>query len=81
MAILRGVRTFIDTNLLERLGVGPLVLYLEAYLNRLEREGFLPSSGGEFPERAEYVQGVLFRTWSFLNAGRQGRIYFFESDP
>lgn len=35
---------FIDLNLLQRLRVGPLAPYFDAYLNQIEREGFLPSS-------------------------------------
>ena len=36
--------TFIDPELLDRLRVGPLASYLDAYLKRIEQEGFLPSS-------------------------------------
>lgn len=35
---------FIDPDLLDRLRVGPLASYLDAYLKRIEQEGFLPSS-------------------------------------
>lgn len=38
------MQTFIDPNLLQRLRVGPLAPYLDAYLNRIEQEGFLRSS-------------------------------------
>jgi site-specific recombinase XerD len=38
------MQTFIDPSLLDRLRVGPLALYLDAYLKRIEQEGFLPSS-------------------------------------
>jgi site-specific recombinase XerD len=38
------MRTFIDPSLLQRLRVGPLAPYLEAYLEHIEQEGFLPSS-------------------------------------
>ena len=38
------MKTFIDPNLLQRLRVGPLAPYLDAYLKRIEQEGFLPSS-------------------------------------
>lgn len=38
------MQTFIDPDLLVRLRVGPLASYLDAYLKRIEQEGFLPSS-------------------------------------
>ena len=38
------MKTFIDPNLLQRLRVGPLDPYLDAYLKHIEQEGFLPSS-------------------------------------
>jgi site-specific recombinase XerD len=38
------MQTFIDPNLLDRLRVGPLASYLDAYLKLIEQEGFLPSS-------------------------------------
>ena len=38
------MKTFIDPNLLQRLRVGPLGPYLDAYLKHIEQEGFLPSS-------------------------------------
>src|SRR3954470_24914926 len=38
------MQTFIDPSLLDRLRVGPLASYLDAYLKRIEQEGFLPSS-------------------------------------
>jgi site-specific recombinase XerD len=38
------MRTFIDPDLLDRLRVGPLASHLDAYLKRIEEEGFLPSS-------------------------------------
>jgi site-specific recombinase XerD len=38
------MQTFIDPNLFDRLRVGPLASHLDAYLKRIEREGFLPSS-------------------------------------
>ena len=43
-AILEGMKTIIDSKLLERLHVGPLSPYLDIYLTRVEQEGFLPSS-------------------------------------
>jgi hypothetical protein len=36
--------TFIDTDLLDRLRVGPLASHLDAYVERIKQEGFLPSS-------------------------------------
>lgn len=38
------MNTFIDPNLLQRLRVGPLAPYLDAYLKHIEQERFLPSS-------------------------------------
>jgi hypothetical protein len=38
------MKTFIDPNLLQRLRVGPLAAYLDAYLKHIEQQGFLPSS-------------------------------------
>jgi site-specific recombinase XerD len=38
------MQTFIDPGLLDRLRVGPLASHLDAYLKRIEQEGFLPSS-------------------------------------
>jgi hypothetical protein len=38
------MHTFIDPDLLDRLRVGPVAPYLDAYLKRIEQEGFLPSS-------------------------------------
>src|SRR5947207_1525012 len=38
------MQTFIDPDLLDRLRVGPLASYLDAYVKRIEQEGFLPSS-------------------------------------
>src|ERR1017187_1913864 len=38
------MQTIIDSNLLERLRVGPLSPYLDVYLTRVEQEKFLPSS-------------------------------------
>jgi site-specific recombinase XerD len=38
------MQTFIDSDLLKRLRVGPLASYLDAYLKSIEQEGFLPSS-------------------------------------
>jgi len=43
-AILEGMKIVIDSKLIERLRVGPLSPYLDAYLTRVEQEGFLPSS-------------------------------------
>jgi len=34
------MKTFIDPNLLQRLRVGPLAPYLDAYLKHIEQEGF-----------------------------------------
>ncbi len=39
-----GMQTFVDSGLLDRLRVGPLAPHLDAYLKRIEQEGFLPSS-------------------------------------
>src|SRR5260370_2478826 len=38
------MKTLIDPNLLQRLRVGRLAPYLDAYLKHIEQEGFLPSS-------------------------------------
>jgi site-specific recombinase XerD len=38
------MQRYIDPSLLQRLRVGPLAPYYEAYLEQIEREGFLPSS-------------------------------------
>jgi site-specific recombinase XerD len=38
------MQTFVDPNLLQRLRVGPLAPYLDAYLKQIEQEGFSPSS-------------------------------------
>lgn len=38
------MQPLIDPKLLERLRVGPLAQYFDAYLARIERDGFLPSS-------------------------------------
>lgn len=38
------MQTFVDPDLLDRLRVGPLAAHLDAYLKRIEREGFMPSS-------------------------------------
>jgi site-specific recombinase XerD len=38
------MQTFVDPDLLNRLRVGPLASYLDAYLGRIDQEGFLPSS-------------------------------------
>jgi site-specific recombinase XerD len=38
------MQTFIDPGLLDRLRVGPLASHFDAYLKRIEQEGFLPSS-------------------------------------
>jgi site-specific recombinase XerD len=38
------MQTLVDPDLLDRLRVGPLASYLDAYLKRIEQEGFLPSS-------------------------------------
>jgi len=38
------MKRFIDPNLLQRLRVGPLAPYFDAYLKHIEQEGFLPSS-------------------------------------
>ena len=38
------MQTFIDPSLLQRVRVGPLAPYLDAYLEQIEKEGFLPSS-------------------------------------
>jgi site-specific recombinase XerD len=38
------MKHFIDPNLLERLSIGPLAPYLGAYLARIEKDGFSPSS-------------------------------------
>ena len=43
-AILEGMKTIIDSKLLERLRVGPLSPFLDIYLTRVGQEGFLPSS-------------------------------------
>jgi len=41
MEILGKMQTFIDPDLLDRLRVGPLASHLDAYLKRIEHEGFL----------------------------------------
>jgi site-specific recombinase XerD len=38
------MQTFVDVDFLNRLRVGPLATYLDAYLKRIEGAGFLPSS-------------------------------------
>lgn len=38
------MQTFVDPNLLQRVRVGPLAPYLDAYLNQIEQEGYFPSS-------------------------------------
>lgn len=38
------MKTFIDPHLLQRLRVGPVAPYLDAYLKHVEQEGFMPSS-------------------------------------
>jgi hypothetical protein len=38
------MQTFVDPDLLNRLRVGPLATHLDAYLKRIQQEGFLPSS-------------------------------------
>jgi len=38
------MQSFIDPHLLDRLRVGPLAPYLTSYLERIEEEGFMPSS-------------------------------------
>lgn len=38
------MQTLVDPDLLHRLRVGPLAPYLDAYLKRIEQEGFLPAS-------------------------------------
>lgn len=38
------MQSIIDPKLLERLRVGPLAQYLDVYLARIERDGFVPSS-------------------------------------
>ena len=38
------MQTLVDADFLDRLRVGPLASYLDAYLKRIEQEGFLPSS-------------------------------------
>jgi len=38
------MQTFVDSGLVDRLRVGPLAPHLDAYLKRIEQEGFLPSS-------------------------------------
>ena len=38
------MQPFIDPNLLARLRVGPLASHLDAYLKRIEHQGFAPSS-------------------------------------
>jgi len=38
------MKTFIDPNLLQRLRVGPLAPYLEAYLKHIEQEGYYDST-------------------------------------
>jgi site-specific recombinase XerD len=38
------MQSIFDSNLLERLRVGPLAPYMGVYLRRIEQEGFLPSS-------------------------------------
>src|SRR5258708_36243359 len=38
------MQTFIDSDLLNRLRVGPLASYLDAYLKSIEQVGFVPSS-------------------------------------
>jgi site-specific recombinase XerD len=38
------MKTFVNPHLLQRLRVGPLAPYLDAYLEHIEHDGFLPSS-------------------------------------
>jgi hypothetical protein len=38
------MQTFVDPHLLARLRVGPLASYLDAYLKRIEQQGYLSSS-------------------------------------
>jgi len=38
------MKPFVDPHLLQRLRVGPLAPYLDAYLKQIEHDGFLPSS-------------------------------------
>ena len=39
------MQTFVDPSLLQRLRVGPLALYLDAYLKQIEDQGFSPIIG------------------------------------
>src|SRR6185312_4149081 len=39
-----GMQKFIDSDLLDRLRVGPLASYLDIYLKQIEQQGFLSSS-------------------------------------
>lgn len=38
------MKPFVDPHLLQRLRVGPLAAYFDAYLKQIEHDGFLPSS-------------------------------------
>lgn len=38
------MQPIIDSKLLERLRVGPLAPFLDVYISRIEKDGFLPSS-------------------------------------
>jgi hypothetical protein len=65
------MKTFIDPNLLQRLRVGPLAPYLDAYLKHIEQEGFLPSSASIVVGWQEVVPGwssILIKEWLSLGS-------------
>src|SRR5437588_12493269 len=59
-----GMQTFVHPDLLDRLRVGPLAPYLDAYLKRIEQVGFLPS----------YVQRQMYAIARFSNWLRTGQV-------
>ena len=73
------MKTFIDPNLLQRLRVGPLAPYLDAYLKRIEQEGFLPSSApmhmyaiARFSNKSHFPS---YKGCAAVNDGTQARVH------
>jgi hypothetical protein len=76
------MKTLIDPNLLQRLRVGPLAPYLDAYLKRIEQEGFLPSSAPmQMYAIARFSKWLCDRQYDLYQVDEVALNRFLKRDP
>jgi site-specific recombinase XerD len=76
------MQTFVDPNLLQRLRVGPLAVYLDAYLKQIAEEGFSPCSAPiHLYAIARFSKWLLARHFDLHQVNEAAVVQFLERDP